>query len=517
MVFTRRRKWQLPFQLSVDSVGIPVVKSVKYLGVWLDSSLGWGPHIQYTSEKALRVLFACNKAIGKSWGLSPKVSRWVYVALVRPILEYCSVVWSHSLEVKARLAPISKVHRLACLMVSRAYRSAPTECIEILAGVQPIQLFLQGRAMLTANRLSVNGHWENDYQAFYPGRLSSHALLVDSWRAQVPLLSGPIDCIPPLLVVDRPFSVVILPRAEATETASILKEDAVSVFTDGSKDDTGTGAGFVCWAGSSPLGSSSFSLGSSPTVFQCEVYAISRACEFILSLGSVPSSVYIFSDSQAALRALNRSIIKSKLIQECLSLLSAVASRSQVVVLSWVPGHSGIHGNEKADELARAGSRQLPVGPEPFITFSPSLFKAGVREWTELKQQERLGSSSISKKSQIPSQALLDTQFSPSTHSHQGMWILSQLISGHSALNYFQNLIGHVNEALCSDCGEAPETSEHFLCSCSAFSPLRISTFGISPVSLDYLLYYCSTAQLIRYGSRSGRFDRGKFSGRPPS
>ena len=135
-----------------------------------------------------------------------------------------------------------------------------------------------------------------------------------------------------------------------------------------------------------------------------------------------------------------------------------------MVVLSWVPGHSGIPGNEKADELARAGSRMNPVGPEPFIPFSPSLLKAVVREWTELKQQERLGSSSISKKSLIPSQALLDTRFSPTPHSHQAMWVLSQLISGHSALNYFQNLIGHVDEVICSDCGEAPETSGHFLC-----------------------------------------------------
>ena len=85
-------------------------------------------------------------------------------------------------------------------------------------------------------------------------------------------MSGPIDCILPALYLDRPFTVNILPRAGATETASNLREDAVSVFTERSKDDTGSSAGFAVWSGSSPLGSGSFSLGSSPSVFKCEVF-----------------------------------------------------------------------------------------------------------------------------------------------------------------------------------------------------------------------------------------------------
>jgi ribonuclease HI len=35
--------------------------------------------------------------------------------------------------------------------------------------------------------------------------------------------------------------------------------------------------------------------------------------------------------------------------------LSALAERNEVTLM-WVPGHSGILGNEKADELARQGA-----------------------------------------------------------------------------------------------------------------------------------------------------------------
>ncbi len=36
------------------------------------------------------------------------------------------------------------------------------------------------------------------------------------------------------------------------------------------------------------------------------------------------------------------------------------------LTLLWVPGHQDIDGNEKADELARKGSKTHFVGPEPF-------------------------------------------------------------------------------------------------------------------------------------------------------
>jgi ribonuclease HI len=46
--------------------------------------------------------------------------------------------------------------------------------------------------------------------------------------------------------------------------------------------------------------------------------------------------------------------------------LSELAERNEVTLM-WVPGHSGILGNEKSDELARQGAAKPLLGPEPAL------------------------------------------------------------------------------------------------------------------------------------------------------
>jgi hypothetical protein len=130
-----------------------------------------------------------------------------------------------------------------------------------------------------------------------------------------------------------------------------------------------------------PNGTLSFPLGKFTTVFQTEVYAILQcACEN-LRRAYRNKRILIFSDSQAALRALSGPKVTSELVLECLNALSALAGLNGVTLV-WVPGHCGFRGNEEADKLARQASAIPLTGPEPALRIPKCLASEALRTWT---------------------------------------------------------------------------------------------------------------------------------------
>ena len=95
------------------------------------------------------------------------------------------------------------------------------------------------------------------------------------------------------------------------------------IYTDGSKldnaNDNVCGASVVLFKEGNPWGNveRSFHLGSTPSVFQSELYALKSAARLIIDykddIGH--SGVSIFVDNQASLLAINNVIIKAKSVK----------------------------------------------------------------------------------------------------------------------------------------------------------------------------------------------------------
>ena len=117
-------------------------------------------------------------------------------------------------------------------------------------------------------------------------------------------------------------------------------EDALVWFIDGSRTDSGTGAGIY---GLKPNRSFSFPLGNFASVFQTEIYAIIQCAYENIRKGYKNKRILIFSDSQTALRALSGPKVTSELVAECQDALLALANLNEVTLI-WVPGHDGILG-----------------------------------------------------------------------------------------------------------------------------------------------------------------------------
>jgi len=64
------------------------------------------------------------------------------------------------------------------------------------------------------------------------------------------------------------------------------------------------------------------------------------------------TDIYIFTDSRAAVRALDSYTTNSAIISVCRKSVDEMATHLRINLI-WVPGHSNIEGNCRADELEK--------------------------------------------------------------------------------------------------------------------------------------------------------------------
>ena len=70
--------------------------------------------------------------------------------------------------------------------------------------------------------------------------------------------------------------------------------------------------------------------------------------------------IKIFSDSQAAILALNSNTVTSSLVKQTIITLNLLANSTKRVEICWIKAHVGHDGNKRADQLAREAVKKLP-------------------------------------------------------------------------------------------------------------------------------------------------------------
>jgi Domain of unknown function (DUF1891) len=81
--------------LVVEGNQIYLVSSFKLLGVHIDNDLRWNTHIDALTKRANSRLYTLKQL--KRAGLPDKDLLMFYTTVIRPVLEYASVVWHHSI------------------------------------------------------------------------------------------------------------------------------------------------------------------------------------------------------------------------------------------------------------------------------------------------------------------------------------------------------------------------------------------------------------------------------------
>ena len=280
---------------------------------------------------------------------------------------------------------------------------------------------------------------------------------------------------PAVVVIDNPINVDISTHQDFRPSDQ-LSEEALIFYTDGSKRYGGVGAGVY-----GPSCELYEPLGSTPSIFQAEIYALELCARHCLQREDLDGrAVFILSDSQAALRAISSTSFSSRLVFSCYAILTDLATICDLS-LGWVPGHCGIPGNIRADSLAKAGASLPFIGPEPFCGLGSSNLKVRLLDWLNREKENNLCS--------LPSSSLSRKFINNDNNKTKLITRLSRndlrLLTGHCPLKYFLWKIGRSSDKTCRFCNAADEFSGHLPCDCWAVARTRLMHFGSGFITPD--------------------------------
>lgn len=489
VAFTNKRKLGDFVPPVIGEQTLMLQDKVKYLGITLDKRLNWATHVEIKCASAMKVLWQCRRAFGNKWGLTPKMVYWLYKVIVRPIVSYGSIAWVARTFTASAEKKLEAVQRLACLCITSATRTTPTAALQVLLGLPPLHLYVRMEALKTTIRLGNLG--------ITRGCTLRHHRLWKDLEGQLKEFSMPTDDKIPSTSFRRGYEVHFPTRENWSDDAWVLdnKFNALAIYTDGSLTEEGAGAGvYFC---NEDLGIQ-VPLGRYCTVFQAEVFAINLAAKRVKEQKWSGKVIKIFSDSQAALKALDCDTIKSKIVEECSRSLNFLGLRNHIS-LEWIPGHSGQPGNEKADELAKSSAGRL-TGPEPAIGISKGRIKFLTEEYLRknLSTYWRNIEGCRVSKIFLPEVNLKTTKFLLSL-SRSDCRMVVGLMTGHNHMKKHMVRLGIENDPTCRYCLEEDETSPHVLGECLALARLRIRMFGAHHIRTEDLCRLAPSRLLAFY------------------
>ena len=370
VVFTKKRI--IPnFNILYENVPINFSENVKFLGIILDKRLNGIAHAEYLSRKCENGINALRAVSGVWWGAHPYSLKLVYHAIVRSHIDYGLFVLDPFNKVASE--KLNRIQYKCLRIILGAMRSTPTNALQVECVDPPLPIrrqYLSDRFVGKMLQLSSHPLWSKLSELAdliprdkpLPYLLNSFLKFTNLPHPLSCFPSNPLFCTPYKALVHSPCIITDLGLTKGDPGINTKFQDIIHsnwfnhllIFTDASKLSKEGCVGAACWIPKFKI-ILQFKCPPESSVFTGEAVALLEAILFTRSHDF--RQTVIFTDSLSCLMALRgnpfHSKLRSSIVLRIREVLYSCFLKGLDITLAWIPGHSGISGNESADSCAK--------------------------------------------------------------------------------------------------------------------------------------------------------------------
>lgn len=432
MLLTRRkRKENKEIKIYLNNRLLIQVTSMKYLGIIFDCKLNFKEHISYMAEKCTKLIFSLSKSAKLNWGLQHAVIKTIYTGAILPLLLYGAPIWYKALDTTSNKLKLIRVQRLINIKIAKAYRTVSNEALCALTGLMPITIKIQEASQ---------------YYNIIRGRGKEYKKVETRMGTQYWM---------------HPAETINFISGKTKDISS------VQIYTDGSKTESGVGAGIAIYMSGDLIKSLKYRLNSRCTNNQAEQWAILKALQQVGKIYTEVKTATIFTDSRITLDSLKNTNIHTALVEEIRQQLTEKKKKQWHIQFCWVKAHVGIRGNETADTLAKEAAASTDT-PESYDKIPTSVVKSELEVLSIEKWQREWDQST---KGQITKQYFPDIADRLNiklnlTHN------FTLMVTGHGSINSYLHRFKLSDTPTCP-CGTQDQTTDHLLFECKLLQKER--------------------------------------------
>lgn len=487
VLFTRKKKMEGWIDLKIENKGLTLKNEVKYLGVTLDKKLAYNTHVNDKCAKAIKTLYQAKNAISHTWGMSPKITKWLYTAVIKPMLSYAAIIWWERATYLTTQRKLASTQRLATLSITGGMKTTPNIALNSMSGLLPLHLHIMSEAMRSHLRMKANGTWKT-------GTYEGHRAIEQHTECITGINAGDSDLTLTGYNFEQLFTTENEPSYQAEPDAGTLTcHTYCKPGTDGSLISIATCQGIEY--------KEIYDRGHHTSSVLGELQSTIDLCNEIINTHPQHgiTQIKISCMNPGTIKALESVKTNSETTRDCKDILNRLTHHLPVCI-------SLRNRDRMIPDLNTNGQTEIT---ERNTKPTHNALTLRIREWA--KEQHTREFIAYNGANQTKDR-MVNPYWSKLKNMHkrkrEDIRILTQILSGHAWLNKHLHRMKLIQTPLCPLCEGDEEDVKHHIYECNELAEIRTNVFGgpITPQSMPIremkfrdIISFCKGAKRLHF------------------